>query len=575
MTDATSRLRRLPRPLRAFLGSFSGPALAVALVMFAAALGPALTPRPTLYQGAAAGAAAISGYGLTVLVVWLARLLGVRPSWSPAARRRGWIALAVATVVLVPVSLVVSATWQSRLRAIMGMAPSEGSQPVAIVLIALVLALVFLGIGRGLRGLSRLVAHQLGRVLPAQAARLGAVAIVTVLAVLFVNGTVVSGARSLLNSTFSELDIQTHAGVEAPTRPESSGSPDSLAAWDTLGREGRSFVAGVRPTAEIAGIVERTGADVEVTEPIRTYAGLASADGFEAQAELVVAELDRTGAWDREALLVVATTGTGWVDPGLSRTFEALWGGRTAIAAMQYSYLPSWISFVGDRGTPAEAARTLFETVRARWLELPEDTRPRLYVAGISLGSFGSQGTFASLQDVAERVDGAVWVGTPGFTPLWQELTAARDAGSPQIAPVLDGGARARWGTPSSDDAGLDLFALGEDWDAPRVVYLQHASDGVTWWSPDLIFSQPDWAREPRGYDVLPEVRWVPVATFFALSIDLFVAGEAPNGHGHNFLTEYADGFAAVAAPPGWTPEATDTLREIVGTWDDADQTSS
>ncbi len=575
MTEAKPRLPRLPRPLRSFLGSFSGPGLAVALLMFAAALGPALTPRSTLYQGAAAGAAAISGYGLTVLVVWLARLVGVRPSWTPTAKRRGWIALGVVAVVVVPGSLVVSAAWQSRLREVMGMAPSEGSQPFTVVLVALVLALVFLGVGRGLRGLSRLLARQLGRVLPAGVARGGAAAIVVVLTVLFVNGTVVSGVKSLLNTSFGELDVQTHAGVEAPTRPESSGSPDSAAPWDTLGREGRSFVAGTRPTAELAGIVERTGADVEVAEPIRAYAGLTSADGFDAQAELVVAELDRTGAWDREALLVVATTGTGWVDPALSRTFEALWGGNTAIAAMQYSYLPSWISFVGDRATPAESARTLFETVRARWLELPEASRPKLYVAGISLGSFGSQGTFASLQDVAERVDGALWVGTPGFTPLWQELTAAREAGSPQIAPVLDGGTRARWGTPSAENAGLDLFALGEDWDAPRVVYLQHASDGVTWWSPDLIFTKPDWAGEPRGYDVLPEVRWVPVATFFALSIDLFVAGEAPNGHGHNFLTEYADGFAAVAPPPGWAPGATDTLREIVAGWDDSGQASS
>jgi len=561
--------------LRTFLGSFSGPGLSVALVMFAAALGPALTPRPTVYQGAAAGAAAISGYGIAVLLAWLARRIGLHRDWSAAARRRGWIGLAAATVVLVPAALVVSNRWQSRLREIMGMAPEPGDRPWGILGVTLVVALLVLAIARGLRGVTRSLARRLARHVPAPPARFLALVLVAAGSVLLVNGTLVAGVRSALESSFSQLDTQTHEGVVAPQRAESSGSAASRVPWDSLGREGRSFVAGALPTAELAAIVGRTGADVEVAEPIRAYAGLTSGDGFEAQAELVVAELDRTAAWDREALLVVASTGTGWVDPGLADTFEALWGGNTAIAAMQYSYLPSWISFLGDRETPAESARVLFETVRARWLELPETDRPRLYVAGISLGSFGSQGTFGSLQDVAERVDGALWAGTPGFTPLWHELTAARDAGSPQRAPVLDGGAMVRWGTPSSDDDGLDLFALGEDWDVPRVVYLQHASDGVTWWSPDLIFSRPDWLREPRGYDVLPEVRWTPVATFFALSIDLFVAGEAPHGHGHNFLTEYADGFAAIAPPPGWTPAATATLREIVAGWDEAAQTPS
>ena len=42
---------------------------------------------------------------------------------------------------------------------------------------------------------------------------------------------------------------------------------------------------------------------------------------------------------------------------------EYLHSGDTAIAAMQYSYLPSWVSFVGDRSTPVDAGRALFEAV--------------------------------------------------------------------------------------------------------------------------------------------------------------------------------------------------------------------
>ncbi|MBU4214906.1 MAG: alpha/beta-hydrolase family protein, partial [Actinobacteria bacterium] len=262
-------------------------------------------------------------------------------------------------------------------------------------------------------------------------------------------------------------------------------------------------------------------------------------------------------------LVVTTTTGTGWVDPSSARALELLWGGDTAIAAMQYSYLPSWVSFVGDRSTPGEAGVALLDAVRTRWLELPADHRPKLYVYGISLGSFGSQSAFTSLDDVLARTDGALWVGTPGFTSLWSTLTAERDPGSPQILPVLDDGAHVRW-AGVLDAHGTELETVGPTWAGPHVVYLQHASDGVVWWSPDLLFSEPDWMREPRGADVLPEVTWTPIVSFWQLTIDLFVAGGAPFGHGHNYAVEYADGWAAVATPAGWTADDTLALRTVL-----------
>jgi uncharacterized membrane protein len=221
------------------------------------------------------------------------------------------------------------------------------------------------------------------------------------------------------------------------------------------------------------------------------------------------------------------------------------------------------VSFVGDRATPPAAGRALFEAVHARWSQLPQDDRPALYAFGISLGSYGSQGAFASLPDVAARTDGAVWAGTPGFTPLWRDLTDHRDPGSREILPVVDDGRRVRWGD-TSRTADAATFGGGARWERPRVVYLQHASDGVVWWSPDLLLAEPDWLREPRGEDVLPDVDWFPVATFFRVGIDLFVAGEAPAGHGHTYVGEYADAWAAVAPPPGWTPAATTSLRGVL-----------
>ncbi len=102
----------------------------------------------------------------------------------------------------------------------------------------------------------------------------------------------------------------------------------------------------------------------------------------------------------------------------------------------------------------------------------------------------------------------------------------------------------------------------------PRVVYLQHASDPIAWWTPDLLFSKPDWLSEPRGYDVLPQTRWIPVVTFLQVSADMAVAVDVPDGHGHRYVADVADGWAAVLPPPGWTPDKTAKLRPLLHSGD-------
>ncbi|UZN01827.1 alpha/beta hydrolase [Cellulomonas sp. S1-8] len=558
---ARGRAARLGAAVARWWARFSPTGLIGALVMFAAALGPSLMPRSPLYQGAIAGACAAIGYGVGALVGWGGRRIGLRAPWPPERRvlvRRTCAALAVVVVVW---ALLVDADWQARSRELLDMGAPVPARPLLVLALAVVLALLLVLAARGLRAVVAAVARLTGRLLPPVVARLVAVLVVGVATFLLLDGTIVAGGMNVLTSTFGALDKETYEGDEPPTDPSRSGSPGSLAAWDSLGREGRRFVAGGPDVAELERLSAAVGLDREVREPVRVYAGLDSHTELDDLAELVVDELDRTDAWDRSVLVVVTTTGTGWVDPASAAAIELLWGGDTAIAAMQYSYLPSWVSFVGDRSAPPEAGRALFEAVHARWSQLPPDDRPALYAFGISLGSFGSQGAFASLPDVVARTDGAVWAGTPGFTPLWRELTEERDPGSREIHPVLDEGRTARWGVALRSDDGASLIAGEATWQRPRVVYLQHASDGVTWWSTDLLLERPDWLREERGEDVLPDVRWFPVATFFRVGIDLFVAGEAPAGHGHTFVGEYADAWAAVAPPPGWAPAATTVLR--------------
>ena len=88
-----------------------------------------------------------------------------------------------------------------------------------------------------------------------------------------------------------------------------------------------------------------------------------------------------------------------------------------------------------------------FSRIREEWERLPEGDRPKLIIAGESLGGFGGNGAFDDAAAMLASVDGALWTGTPQFTPIWKELTRTRDAGSPEIAPVIDDGRHIRFAT--------------------------------------------------------------------------------------------------------------------------------
>ena len=548
---------------RRFARAFSPLGLAGALPFFATTLGPSLIPRPPAFQGAVAGVCAAIGYGIGVFVAWVVRAIGVSPPRSWRWRRAGWWALAAAAAVTVPLALLESASWQREVRDLFGMPQPTSAHSFLVLGLAVLVALALVLTARGLRAAARALGRLLGRWAPPVLGRALAAVLVAALAVLVVNGALSHWLIGGLRATYARVDSTTEAGVEQPSQPERSGSPASSMSWQSLGQQGRTFVAGGPSVGDLGAFAQRTGLPLAVREPIRVYAGLDSAPTLTEVAAHVVAELDRTGAWDREVLVVATTTGTGWVDPSMAEALELAWGGNTAIAAMQYSFVPSWVSFVSDRATPPAAGKALFDAVHAAWSSRPEADRPLLMVFGESLGSYGGQGAFSGLQDMRARTDGALWVGTPSFTEDWEYLTDHRDPGSLEISPVVDSGRAVRWGTDVASVA--NVWELPGPWDPPRVLYVQHASDGVVWWSPNLLLHEPDWLREPRGPDVLPSVRWFPVVTFFDVTIDLFVAQDVPDGHGHRYRLAYSGAWPALAPPPGWTDADTALLREEMG----------
>ncbi|MCW4354453.1 alpha/beta-hydrolase family protein [Hoyosella sp. YIM 151337] len=533
------------RRLRAFGESFHPLGLAFAVLFYTWSMSPSLLPRWWVFQGVASAISMAIGYGLGCLAAWAVRKCGYSFTFHPRVRQVGWTVLGLTAVIVIPIFAVLGSWWQENIREIVG-APSEGRPMyIPLILIAVSVAVLLVLAGRLIRLGTRSLAHFLDRFVPLPTARLASLVVVIVLAVFVIDGAVQRGVVGIAEQSAAIADESTAPDVVQPVEPERSGSPDSLQDWDTLGREGRTFVAGGPRADDISAVTGRPA-----VTPIRVYAGRLAADDVEETARLVVDELERTGGFDRSVLAIATTTGRGWVNANVAASLEYLSDGDSAIASMQYSFLPSALSFVADRLTPQEAGRALFDAVYERWRDLPEDDRPKLLVFGESLGSFGGQSAFSGGYDMMARTDGALWVGTPNFSEQWSMLTASRDRGSPEVLPVIANGAHIRF---ASDPEDLDGPGLTNDWPAPRIVYWQHASDPIVWWSFDLLLSRPDWLEEPLSPRLEPGVRWIPFVTFWQVTLDMVFSTDVPSGHGHTYGPEATEMWAAIldGAPDG------------------------
>lgn len=563
--------QRILQNLRTYIAGLNGIGLVTAVAFFCLSLTPSLIPRIWLYQAVISGICLAIGYGLGTAAHAIARAWGLkRPGSTATWRILNRVIFGAAVVAVIGFSIA-GASWQEQLRQIFRIEGQGANKYLGVTLVAVGIGIGLIGLSRAIRRLTRWLNQKLQRWVTPLVARLAASALVIVLCIFTLNGVIIENTLHLIRSASEAADHRTDDGATQPNQPERSGSPASNVSWESLRNQGRNFVSGGPSLSQLQAFNTSIGRTTPAREPIRAYAGLDEVDLDELRdpvgaervlrgiAREVVAELERTNAWDREVLVVATTTGTGWVDPAAADTLEYLHGGNSAIAAMQYSFMPSWVSFVSDRDTPLIAGQVLFEEVYEAWSQQPEAARPRLIAFGISLGAYGSNGAFASLQDVTQRTDGALWVGPPNFTSLWSGLTARRDAGSSQASPVYDGGRVVRWGT--NFDPTSNLWDEGQTWQQPRVVYLQHPSDAVTWWSFDLILNRPDWLAEPREQGVLPQMQWIPFVTFWQVTMDMFAAGSVPAGNGHMYVLEYSDGWAAVAPPADWDADKTEVLR--------------
>ncbi|MCG5215978.1 alpha/beta-hydrolase family protein [Streptosporangium soli] len=521
----------------------------VAVGFFCASLSPSLLPRSWILQGIVGGVAAGGGYALgSILSALLRRGFGLTP--SPRARAVAWRLLVGGGTVICLSVLWFSSDWQREVRRTMGMDTDIAWFQPLIAVLAVVTFVLLLALGRSVRLATRKLISLLGRFIPATVAKVVGLALAVFLVMVFANDVLFGNFIEVMNNTSSLANRGTSPGVSAPVSSSLSGSPGSLVSWDSLGRMGRDFTGKATRKEDLEKFAGGPAAD-----PIRVYVGLDSAPSFKEQVRLAVRELKRTGAFERDVLVVMGSTGTGWVDSKVADAIEYMYAGDTALVSMQYSQLPSWLSFIVDRDKAAEAGSDLIEGVRAEWARLPMTARPKLLVFGESLGSYGIEEAFEDFDDLIARTDGALLVGPPNLNPIWRSLIAGRDPGSPMWRPVYQGGLQVRFGQFPQD-----LREPGH----PDVVYLQNASDPVIWWSPDLLWDKPGWMVDPRGPDVAPAMRWYPVVTFWQVVVDLVFANHVPPGHGHQYGPNVVDGWAAVAPPDDWDEGDTARLKLIV-----------
>lgn len=535
--------------------------VAFGALFFCLSLTPSLLPRDWLFQGLIGGINAAFGYGLGVLIGAAVRRFVLRGAgWWPPSRGI-LLALKAVVVVAAPLAcvlmLIPAADWQRQVSELLGIQGPETLGYLRTLGMAIGVAAALIATMRVLIDASRLLAQALIRRwhLHSEVALFIGSAIVVVLLTTLINGVLIRGFFTGANMMFQPEDSATSSWAVAPAQSERSGSADSLAPWDTLGSQGRSFVSGGAHAAELARINGRPA-----REPIRVYAGLHSAGDDHARMQLLLDELERTHAFDRRVLVVVPTTGTGWINPAAADALEMLYNGDTAMVGVQYSYLPSWISFLADQRKSMDSGRLLVQTIAQRWQGLPAQHRPTLVLYGESLGSMAGQAAFGYLPDVAEMgFEAVLWVGPPQASPLWHALLVRRDPGSAAVLPRYDNGRTVRFaqGTLPTEIARI----AAPPWNGARVLFLQHASDPVVWWSPDLLFARPDWLTEAPGPDRSPSMRWYPVVTFWQVSADLFHGEQMPAGHGHNYADTILDGWVAVLPPPGWAPSDTERIR--------------
>jgi len=509
----------------------------VGTAFFCLSFTPSLLPRGYVLQGFVAGLSFATGYGVGVALAYFYHKLPRKRRFEakPFVKLMVCLVLGIFSVVF----LVAGFHWQDQVRQLTEAQSVAANYPIKVVLIAGLLAALFIYIARGMRHFGRFVGKKLSRVLPAKVALYGGGFLAAILLIFLINGVILRSLFGVVNYAFGLKNTGTPPGVYQSQDSAYSGSPASAIDWNTLGEKGREFVATGPSKADIANY---SGEDA-AKQPNRLYVGMKSAPTVQERADLLVKELDRTNAASRQAVLIAIPTGSGGIDAKAVQSVEYLYNGDTTTIGIQYSYLPSWISFLVDQAAVRDTGRVLTESVYTWWSHLDPAHRPKLLMYGESLGTLGADGAFSGISDIHNRMNGVLLVGPPNSNSLWTNVVSNRDSGTRQVLPTYKNGELARFA-----DATTTLAEQPKDkpWLENRTGFLQQGSDPVVWASLSLLLHKPDWLSERRGSDVMPNMRWYPFVTFWQVGLDMPFAFNQTPGHGHRYGNSVLNGWADV-----------------------------
>jgi len=535
--------------------------LSVAAIGYAGALTPSLLPHSLVFLLLLTALGTVTGYAVGTTAAWALHKVPPVGRW----RAPRWLVVAAPLAFWLPALAFtpVAVTWQAEQQSALDM-PEALPSTVTVIAMTAVISTVLLMLGRLLRaGTNRLAAllirrgplarwisgHQPSRVHRSiEAVRVGVALVIVLLGFL-----VLRTGLTWLVSSYDSVNADT-SGQSPANLGENSGSPQSLAPWDTLGREGRFYVSNTMTPASIEQI---TGEPART--PVRVYVGMQQGGTAQARTDLAIEELDRVDAWSRRYLVIFGVTGTGWVDPNAINSLEAVTGGDVTTVAVQYSAVPSWIGFVIDPETTVTQNKDTIEGVLAAWRSQPDDRRPELILFGQSLGAMGTQGAWtpaSTPEDVTADIPHVAWMGPPAASVLWRQWQADR-TGGPAWDPVIGDGTITRVLVSPTD------VSHGATKPPPTIVFAAHANDPVVYWSPDLLLRKPDWLDAPLGPGVMPQMRWIPIITFLQVGMDLISGGEPPEV-GHNYSANMAPAVALAVSPDGWTGANTAALQQAL-----------
>lgn len=539
------------RYITQFAGSFSGIGLILGLTFFCISLTPSLLPRDFVVQGVLSGLVFAAGYVVGWCGHWVWKFMELREVKKRAARILTWILISSLTLACL-YNLNQIIIWQNSIRLRMEMVPIESAYPIRLSCIAIVTGLVIILLARLFLFIANRAVAVINRYLPRRIAIVSGFTGVVLLLLSFVNGVIVKATLNALDESFAVMNKLLDSEYEQPEDAFSSGSAQSLISWDDIGRNGKRFIAEGPTSKEIADVLGR-----DAMQPIRVYAGFDTGETLEERAQIALAETQRVGGFNRSNLVVATSTGTGWLDPSAVDTVEFIQAGDIATVTLQYSYLPSWLTLIVEPELAREAASALFKAIYGYWTSLPQEKRPDLYLHGLSLGALGSADTVDFITILADPINGALWSGPPFLSRRWREFTRGRAPESPQWRPIFGDSSVIRFmtqdGFPAMDSA---------EWSPFRVIYLQHASDPMTFFSADLAYVRPAWLAPGRGRDVSPHLRWFPVVSFFQIAFDIPMATSVPLGYGHNFApANYIDAWIEVTQPYNWESSDTEKIK--------------